>query len=637
MDPLFGWGHLALGLAVFAGPGAGALPPATGKQTADTRVSTGFIEELGNKDYRRRQAATRALEAVGPPALAALRAAAGKHADAEVRRQATRLVEKIENGLPQLLEDYRSYGLPLPPRDAPFVRFLVGGVNVELGFLLRPAAGKQPPEILWGMRRRRMEDDPRFTILQPTTATSREIDEWANLAVFSFEYVPLTIQCKVRGWNALAGKFFEKWAKDAAGRSPRVQLRQVAWDYWQGRLPEVDTDWHAASRYLHLLLETEPTLNTEPNQALLKSLDLALVPSRAKPGSVEALIDALVDLPSGSLEFREPGPDPRYLKLVELGFEAVPALIEHLDDARLARRRVQGWIMPWCVRHEVTLLLMGLAGDDRDADWGYPLDKAQARAWWEKAKKRGEKAQVLAQVLPKRGEWPSNQLLRVLVKKYPQELPRVYHALLDHHLKMISWPVAQALAQSNVSREHKVEVYGYACRHKNMSHRLAAFSQIKHLDHDRFVQLLVETLAGLPRTPEEEYWMCREACFARLVVDTDNLRAWRALEEAARRSDVGLRMEMLEQTTRADHLLRRKQCLAFLVAFLDDDAVRDLKADPKRFRGFPAGRDFPRLEVRNLAALHLAALLGMGTRPSPKWDPSQWADFRAAVRKRLEQ
>src|SRR5215831_14592627 len=93
----------------------------------DAKTIAGLIAQLGSENFQERQAATRSLGAIGRPALAALREAVDKNTNAEVTRRAKGLIEKIDNGLEQLLEDYKSYGLPLPPKDAPLVRFTSGG------------------------------------------------------------------------------------------------------------------------------------------------------------------------------------------------------------------------------------------------------------------------------------------------------------------------------------------------------------------------------------------------------------------------------------------------------------------------------------------------------------------------------
>jgi hypothetical protein len=88
-----------------------------------------------------------------------------------------------------------------------------------------------------------------------------------------------------------------------------------------------------------------------------------------------------------------------------------------------------------------------------------------------------------------------------------------------------------------------------------------------------------------------------------------------------------------------------KERLAFLAQFLNDSEVRVGKGE----NGFPAfdgkysgpyaGFLFGRLEVRDFAAIQIAAMMDLPDQPTPKsnWTREQWAVFRtrvtAAVRK----
>ena len=78
------------------------------------------------------------------------------------------------------------------------------------------------------------------------------------------------------------------------GRSPvrRLKLRQ----------PELDA-------------VKKQELDAERNRALLRSLDLALVPSKAKPGSVEAMIDGLVDWTGYGQPFERSKPANQYWRI----------------------------------------------------------------------------------------------------------------------------------------------------------------------------------------------------------------------------------------------------------------------------------------------------------------------------------
>src|SRR5262245_36005211 len=57
-----------------------------------------FVEQLGSARFAEREAASKALAAVGPPALPVLRAAAAGD-DTEVRRRAQRLIARSESWL----------------------------------------------------------------------------------------------------------------------------------------------------------------------------------------------------------------------------------------------------------------------------------------------------------------------------------------------------------------------------------------------------------------------------------------------------------------------------------------------------------------------------------------------------------
>ena len=91
--------YLAVALLLSVHPVLAQPPP----KRPDAKAIAALIAQLGSADFQERQAATKSLEAIGRPALAALREAADKHDDAEVRRRAKGLIEKIENCLEQLL------------------------------------------------------------------------------------------------------------------------------------------------------------------------------------------------------------------------------------------------------------------------------------------------------------------------------------------------------------------------------------------------------------------------------------------------------------------------------------------------------------------------------------------------------
>jgi uncharacterized protein (TIGR03067 family) len=73
---------------------AGTLREEPSKETENDRI-TRLIQQLGDEDYAKREEASQELEAIGRPALAELRKAAGSSADAEIRWRAKLLVAPV--------------------------------------------------------------------------------------------------------------------------------------------------------------------------------------------------------------------------------------------------------------------------------------------------------------------------------------------------------------------------------------------------------------------------------------------------------------------------------------------------------------------------------------------------------------
>ncbi len=630
-----------------------------------------LVKQLGSEDFKEREAASKALQKVGTPALNALRKAAWGE-DAETRRRAGQLVRRIENGLDGLLAVYREYGLPLPPEGAELVRVVSGWVpegpgrdstpGYVLGFRLSPRGARARPRLLIGTEV--YEPDPvwhKFEVVSPGVDLRAVHPRWQGRAFPLNAGLATAIQCQALGHRRLARELLAHSVEQGAGlsawlfrrpdsRTPRAALVYLAWTHWANELARPGTDRAVIARQMKALLAAEPALDTEESRALLKSLEAALRPSRARPGSAEALIDRLVDLCMARQSWAVPEGD--YWLLAERGFEAVPALLEHLDDERLTRTVREGYgigridvpTRHLLVRDVVADILRDLACDGFGTNrvtrqQGEVVQKTAVRAWWEKARKQGEEGYLLAHVLPtgRHNNFPNGHVLRVIARKHPRRLPEVYRAVLEDHPEFQSWPVAEAVGKSALPGPEKIRLFLAATRHPNLEHRRAALRELKDLDADAFVERLVATLEALPAKPEGPYWMCREATFAGLTRQTADPRAWRALECAARRADVGLRMEILQGAAGEVAGPRRKERLAFLAAFLDDATLRVTLSDRQRYEGFPAGHGYPWLAVRDFAALQTAALLKLPEKPKPGWKPEEWAALRAKVRHALQQ
>jgi hypothetical protein len=275
-------------------------------------------------------------------------------------------------------------------------------------------------------------------------------------------------------------------------------------------------------RFVEETTRTTPDLNTEYHRELVRSLDLALVPGEGKPGTVGALIDALVDYHSdaGTLGLFEPG--DRFWRIAELGFEAVPALLGHLSDDRLTPAKMIGFnnFRPWNLRvgDVVGDLLDGLAaeelergadGDNSGGGWrrrqqGYGVNKAAATAWWEKARKVGEETYLLDRVLPPPAAWAEKEfvnshLLQIITAKYPKHLPALYRRVLEKRSDLQSWELAATIARGPFPAREKLDLFLAASRHRDPAHRLPALSALQDLDRKQFDARLIQTIDGFPK------------------------------------------------------------------------------------------------------------------------------------------
>jgi hypothetical protein len=571
-----------------------------------------------------------------------------------------------------LLKNYKQFGLPLPPDDAKLVRVDTGwGADEKgtkhtyvLGFLLKSSTREERPKLLVGtLKISALYDEYplQYNVVEEVPPKADTVDgivaEWKSTRLDGLNVgLATAIQLKARGWNDLAKVLLDKSLKSYAGHHfsffyqppnlpPETALARMAFAHFGEQLSEPHSNWQEIYDRLKAIIAAEPTLNTEHSKGFMERLELSLRPSQAKPGTVEALVDSLITDPEANRRTRRNEKGIRiYDKLEEMGFEAVPTLIAHLDDLRLTPYLKQGFnnfpTYNMNVGALASELLKSISGTDLGKDWlrgqqGWNVEKENAETWWAEAQKH-EDDYLARHALPEdlKNTWPNGTVVRLLAKKYPERVLEIYRTILDKRPEMQSYPVADAIADSALPAEKKIEAFVSAGQHKNLEHRRAAFWQLKNLDHQRFVDMLVETLKIIPSTPDGEYWSSREAAFLPLVMQTKDVRAWKAMLETAKQADVGLRMEMITPKSAVPESQRRL-LLTFLANFLDDGKVRDVSNHAEKFEGPIAGDGFDRIQIRNQAALNLSWLLKLDMKAKPDWTDEQWATMRAQVKATL--
>src|SRR5205823_2187935 len=104
----------------------------------------------------------------------------------------------------------------------------------------------------------------------------------------------LAIQCRAIGRIKLSRHLFAIAQQKPECLTCRHLIKE-AWDYWEYELRYGQTDWAIVAKHLRLLVSLDRREDTEWHRTLLRALELALLPRHSKPGSVEALIDDLVN------------------------------------------------------------------------------------------------------------------------------------------------------------------------------------------------------------------------------------------------------------------------------------------------------------------------------------------------------
>ncbi len=393
-------------------------------------------------------------------------------------------------------------------------------------------------------------------------------------------------------------------------------------------------------------------LDSRVNQALMKSLTLTLIPSQSPPGSIEALIDGLIDFQgsSGGMGFESGAEDGSYQRLALLGFEAVPKLIEHLDDERLTRGMMQGFnnfrSFHLRVEHVVSDILEGMAGQDVSFDWlrrqqGWTVKKEEVTAWWKKAQKQTEEKYLVDHYFDQdngsdggRSERIRSHRLSILRAKYPNRIPDLYRTLIGKHPDVQSWYLCQSIVDMMAPVEDKIALLSVGIAHKDARLHQPAVVALKKLDANRFDKAILQLIEQLPNDIDESYWSSEPARIAALADWCSDPAIWPLLEKVARRSSLGLKMEILNSQNRGgrerpDHF---REILTLFSHFLDDATLRDISKD-KRFDGPSAGFPYDKIEVRDAVTLDLAAQLHIDVPLKLDRTAKEWAEIREKVRK----
>ncbi|MHC4502363.1 MAG: hypothetical protein ACYTFI_03580, partial [Planctomycetota bacterium] len=398
----------------------------------------------------------------------------------------------------------------------------------------------------------------------------------------------LAIQCHTRGWDRLARAFLVRSNRrlpqsvfdrtSPRPRDPGDAVALMAWNYWCNRFVSPDEDRRAVLARLRKLSRSGHGLDAPFHMSILEDMEKTLAPTDTAPGSAEALVDAL----------RGPHKRANYRRLRDMGLEAVPVLIDHLVDYRLTRaiQSTDSGCYVWHVRISdvVADLLNGLYGKKEGFSYdflqlqgrGKSLDRRHVLHWWNSV--QGAKAldYLLENAITMgRDRQPevNESILAVLGQQHPGELVK----LVGENLGRFEYvhDLLDALAESKATSEEKNRLYLLAASAPEWRKRTVGIRYLFEADHPKAAGLLIEEIRRIPDTPAEPYWVCAAGSVARIAHYTQDRRAWTALKEAARRVDVGQRLQMIQQMTRSS-TPEDPHALEFLVALLEDRETRTI-------------------------------------------------------------
>jgi hypothetical protein len=576
------------------------------------------------------------------------------------------------------------YGVPMPPPSAPLVLAATGrNSDVYSPAFLLEARGDGSAIVLRGFRREALSLDGRRNALWHPFNTKLDRVDFHRVSTFI-----CAVQLAARGDDARA-QFLWKQIVHVTYWYDRRNVNDYPYDTERPELflghcilddlrmayLRPHADWREINRRRRSLVKEIPGLEWDARATIYGDLLETLRAKPPKEGSVEALLLdwsrrpherkawRFFDRDDGFHDRRDDAPARR---IILRGFEAIPDLLNLVDDPRLTAHRGPTASTDRA-RQGVFTTQRGLNKDDprnnlRLGDLAQQLlaeitglrspshgekEIAGWRTWWEKSRTQNE-ADVFAKAVFKREgrsiTWVNEGPARILAQKYPLRLLSLFDEFARDGAKETQlFVIAEAMIASPLPRETKERVLVASAQQGSLESKRSVLQVLARLNAQKCAELLLPIVRHLPEDCDGPYWTCAAAHFTHVVMLVEDDEVWRAFLASARRSSVGLRLEFMNPMDYA--YIRdknRERRLAFLAAFLDDATVR--RMGPRYgfgvhgpYDGPCAAFTFPEIEVRNFAAMELACILDIcdAHTPDESWTSAQWSSFRTKVRAKL--
>lgn len=572
-----------------------------------------------------------------------------------------------ERLLDALLEDYKSYGLPFPPKEAKLA--LIQPPPLEIGsfddnskewaksavFLL-PHTQRGKAVVAVPLSNLRVNIPKRWKVFPAPSdiaefQTADVTNYWISSAIADKSVTPMppfnypefredahlivmAVACHQCGQTSLANLFLKRTNPNKyPDYDPRNELASMAWNYWIDAFISDGADRKTVANHLSLLLRVLPDYSDEYSTGFIAALKRTVKRAHTTGDKAERLLDRLVvckpsEIPVQYNPIEETSRlSPYYLELWKLGFEAVPTLIKHLDDNRLTR--FQPWIpatsgplvhVPFMhsVSDIAADILQNLSGLET-------LNQKEVEAWWKNAQEDGEEESLMQSALYlKDGKMTSNPHILHLIKwKYPERLAELYETMLTKYPLGDKSLIGKLLAARYPDDKRAADLLIQATKSPNPEQSNAAFWALMQTHDSRFAPLLIERMApASSAAPREPRLDCEVA--ANLARYADDRRIWNALEpllREGRRYDAISRLLWVGIEGR-----KRLHAVQFIRRFLNDA----WDATPY----FPDTRTH--ISIGDMAAFYMAEDLGIDAYNFAAWTEKEWKLLREKVREAVK-
>src|SRR5207248_2996243 len=134
----------------------------------------------------------------------------------------------------------------------------------------------------------------------------------------------------------------------------------------------------------------------------------------------------------------------------------------------------------------------------------------------------------------------------ILAEKYPGRLAGLCAEILKNATSEAQpFSLAEAIATARLPEGERTKILSDFSQDGSLEQKRCVLQVLATVDQRRCAELVTPIFDMMPKDAAGPYWTCPEAAFTHVVMQIEDDDTWRRYAEVARRSSVGLRMEMM--------------------------------------------------------------------------------------------